>query len=90
MPEHGLQPDGGTFHPVADQLVTPQAELAPLVGHQLVGDQAQHGDAARALIRRALIRRAAVLPGPARMPAVQLPAHPLRDRQRGQQPVMTP
>ncbi len=71
MPQHGLQPDGGTFHPAADQVVPPQAELAPLVGDQVVRDQAQHRDPADALVPGRLLRT----PGTSR-PAASAPAAP--------------
>jgi hypothetical protein len=81
VPEHGLDPDGGARYPVADHRVAPQAELAALVAHQLVGNQPQQRDPADPDPR---------VTGDRRPPAGQLPPHPLGHRQRGQQAVVPP
>jgi hypothetical protein len=91
VPEHGLHPHGGPGHPVADQRFPPQGELLPGGADDLVRHQPQRDDAAWlvlfAVVRRGL-RRTIVRRG--RCAAVELPADPVGDRGRGQQPVVPP
>ncbi|HMH94609.1 MAG TPA: hypothetical protein VK586_26430, partial [Streptosporangiaceae bacterium] len=91
VPEHGLHPHRGPGHPVADQRLPPQGELLPGGADDLVRHQPQRDDAAwlvlSAIVRRGR-RRAIVRRG--RRAAVELPADPVGDRGRGQQPVVPP
>jgi hypothetical protein len=91
VPEHGLHPHCGPGHPVADQRFSPQGELLPGGADDLVRHQPQRGDAAWlvlfAVVRRGL-RRTIARQG--RRAAVELPADPVGDRGRGQQPVVPP
>jgi len=84
MPEHRLDSDGRSRHPVADHGIAPQAKLAALVGDKLIGHQSQQADPADGdpfvMLARTL----------GRLPAVKLPAHPLGHGKLGQQPVVPP
>jgi hypothetical protein len=82
VPEHGLHPRRGPGHPVADQRLPPQGELLPGGADDLVRQEPQRHDAAR-LVLLAVVRRG-------RQAAVELPADPVGDRGRGQQPVVPP
>jgi hypothetical protein len=91
VPEHGLHPHGGPGHPVTDQRLPPQGELLPGGADDLIRHQTQRDDATWlvlfAVVGRGL-RRVIVRWG--RRAAVELPANPVGDRGRGQQPVVPP
>jgi hypothetical protein len=83
VPEHRLDANGDTRDPVTDYRVAPQAELAALVAHKLIGDQPQLADPTGLDSVVGL----GILDGP---PAVELPAHSLCHRELGQQAVVPP
>ena len=81
MPEHGLHAHGSARHPVADHGLAPERELVTGGADYLIGHQAQHGDAAGGVLFPVSRGRGS---------AIELPADPVGDAGRGQQPVVPP
>jgi len=103
--EHDLYSHGGPGHRVGDHGLAPQRELVPGRADKVIGCQPQHRHAPVGSLRSGLLPpgslRSRLLPpgslwpswhwpGRYRPPAVELPAHPVGDAGRGQQPVVPP
>jgi hypothetical protein len=92
MPEHGLHAHGGSRHPVADHRLPPERELLPGGADHLFRYQVQHRDApVGGTGGTGGTGGAGGAAGRGRdPPAVELPADPVGQGGRGQQPVVPP